>query len=687
MGLLESVKSFFSTKAQGNAMSTTNEGQEIYKTWDDQKAIEEGYLGSTYVYKAIDWQAKIASVRLDIFKYKGEDGKEEVKNTPLNALLERPNPMMSWSTFLTRLTQFRATSGNALILKVRGTGDRVIELWPIPPVYITVVADDQIYMAKEYIYRNGAIKYSIPKEDVIHWQAPNPANPLWGASPIMIASRIIDTDNQAVTWNKSAMLNRAGADGVMSTDQTLTDDQHKDIISRWAQQRSGARNAMKTMFLSGGWSYQRMSMTSQEMDFIQSRKFNREEITSAFGVPLLLLGVMEGSTYANYREARLSFWEDTATPLLDDFIDVLNHDLTNEFDEGLWIEPNYMSVPAMKERQISYAETAGKFFTQGRTMNQINNLLDLGFEEDPNGNISYVPSNLIPQSMIVPDAELVEDDIDAALTASIAELQGALSEPKKHKSGAMSDEQKELYWKDIERKRSPFDSTFETDVAEQFEKEGKQVASLMVDKGARAAKNYVKSKQNVQDWRDLYTRNFKRIIARFGQDAEEQLKSFSPMESKAEPFEFDPYDALVTEYVQEAGAQKVTQILDTTRASLSKLIEAGILDDLSTDEIVKNMKDQYSTFSTSRAYTIARTEVASASNFSLFAAGKQAPFKVRKTWVNSKDDRVRKAHQFTSTVDMDKKFDNGLEYPGDPSGAARDVVQCRCTIAYGRAAE
>lgn len=691
MGLIESVRSFFSTKASTGVANGNNEaGQAVFKDWDDAKAIKEGYLGSTYVYKAIDWQAKIASVRLDVFKYIGtNDDKEEVTRTPLNDLLERPNPVMSWTTFLTRLVQFRAISGNALILKVRGSGDAVLELWPVPPMFITPVADETLYSVKEYKYQNGSEEFIIPKEDIIHWQAPDPSNALWGASPIKVAAQIIDTDNQAVLWNRSSMVNRAGADGVMTTSQDLTEDQHKAIINRWKEQRSGARNAMKTMFLSGGWNYQRMSMTSQEMDFIASRKFNREEITSTFGVPLILMGIMEGATFANYKEARLSFWEDTATPLLDDFIDLLNHSLVNEFDSTYWIEANYMSVPALKERQLGYVETALKYQEYGHSMNKIDDVLGLGFGDVPNGDLSYVRSNLIPVDMVMQEAPAVEDDetvedLDAQIEDSLARLRDTLPS-KKLKSGAMSDEQKELYWKGIELKRTPFDSTFKADVAKQFIKEGKIVSDLMKSKGKSAAKNYIKGKTNRKEWLDIYTRNYKRIIARFGQEAEEQLKGISPNETKAEPFNFDPYDVLVTEFIQEAGAQKVTNILDTTRSKIAKTIESGIAGDFTTDDIAKNLAKNYQQMSIRRAFVIARTEVAAASNFSLYAAGKQAPFKVRKTWVNSKDDRVRKAHQFTSTVDMDEKFGNGLEYPGDPSGAAREVIQCRCTIAYGRA--
>lgn len=690
MGLIESIKSFFGVKAStGKSMTTTTSGQEVFKTWNDEKAIAEGYLGSTYVYKAIDWQAKISSVRLDIFRYIKNDEKEEVLDSPLRGLLERPNPVMSWSTFLTRLVQFRAVSGNALILKVRGANNQIVELWPVPPKFITVVADETLYMAKEYIYRNGSVKYAIPKEDIIHWQAPNPADPLWGASPIMVASRIIDTDNQAVEWNKASMLNRAVPDGIMSTEMDLTEEQYDNILAKWAEQKQGARNAMKTLFLSGGWNYQRMAMTSQEMDFIQSRKFSREEITSAFGVPLLLLGVMEGSTYANYREARLSFWEDTATPLLEDFVDVLNHDLTAEFDTELWIEPNYSSVPALKERQIAYVETALKYRDLGYSRNNINNVLNLGFDNDPNGDVSYIPSSLIPESFIVAGTELEEESNGGSLDDSIALLQESLKnhEPKKHKSGDWSDEQKDLYWKSIERKRTPFDSTFKAEVAKQFRREGKAVAKLMEDQGRTAAKNYIKSKKNRSEWLALYERNYKRIVHQFGKEAAEDLKGFAPNQTKAEPFQFDPYDRLVSEFMAETVVKKVTEVLDSTKKEIAKLIEKGVNEDLGTPFIAKTLEDKYSQFSLTRAYTIARTEVASASNFSLYAAGKQAPFKVRKSWINSRDDRVRDDHQFSETVDMDDKFKNGLSYPADPSGPAKEVVQCRCTIAYRRAAE
>ena len=56
---------------------------------------------------------------------------------------------------------------------------------------------------------------------------------------------------------------------------------------------------------------------------------------------------------------------------------------------------------------------------------------------------------------------------------------------------------------------------------------------------------------------------------------------------------------------------------------------------------------------------------------------------LQKEWVSTNDGRTRHSHAVLdgATVDQDKKFDNGLMYPGDPSGRPEEVYNCRCTVA------
>jgi SPP1 gp7 family putative phage head morphogenesis protein len=82
--------------------------------------------------------------------------------------------------------------------------------------------------------------------------------------------------------------------------------------------------------------------------------------------------------------------------------------------------------------------------------------------------------------------------------------------------------------------------------------------------------------------------------------------------------------------------------------------------------------------------TIARTEVLTAVSLGQAAAMKDAAKVVpdlQKMWISANDDRVRDSHEMLhgDIVPHGKEFDNGLQFPRDPSGPPEEVINCRCT--------
>lgn len=88
-----------------------------------------------------------------------------------------------------------------------------------------------------------------------------------------------------------------------------------------------------------------------------------------------------------------------------------------------------------------------------------------------------------------------------------------------------------------------------------------------------------------------------------------------------------------------------------------------------------------------RATVVARTEVISASNAGSLAMVQYADFTGTKTWLATEDHRTRPTHVIAEgqTVGLEENFSVGgssLQFPGDPSGAPEEVIQCRCTLTY-----
>lgn len=692
------LKVYVKSLNAGGMLPITQAGKAVYTDWSAEKAINEGFKASTYVYKSITKKAEAAaSVPWKVYKLVN-NAWEIQEGHPIEALLEQPNPYMDRSIMIERMTQHLDLAGNALLTKVRGIGGVVAELWPVEPQYIKPVPNKKEFISA-YEFKKGQIQETIKPQDIIHAMYVDPGSIYWGMGPLQVAAKTVDTDIEAVNWNKISLQNRGVPDGALTFDAPLSRPQWEETRAQVREQKQGSNNARDIWILGGGAKFEQFSLSPAEMDFLNSRKMTREEITSVFGVPLILMGILEGSTYANYQEARKAFWEDTVIPYLNRLRAVFNQSLLPDFQskgEILYIDYDVSNVPALQENFKEKVDSAKGLWGMGVPFNAINQRLELGFDEIEGGETGFIGSGLIPANI----------DFNS-LALGTGEPPVNEEPPKKNKGAAAAlstkeaafavkginletDEQKALYWKSTERRRLSWYAKWTAAAAAQFKKEGKEVAAAYESGGSKGALKVITSKGNQKQWAAQYLRHYKGIVKEFGETQFNSLKGFSPGERKADEEEilaaigeFDPYDEIIQEYLVTTAAQKVTYVLEFTKQVIAAIIVDLEKEGANVDDIARAIKKEFDEFSRHRAFRIARTETSAASNYGLFQGAKQTGIAKQKGWINSSDDRVRDSHDFKEYIGMDDKFKNGLLYPGDmANGSGKDVIHCRCTMAF-----
>jgi SPP1 gp7 family putative phage head morphogenesis protein len=155
---------------------------------------------------------------------------------------------------------------------------------------------------------------------------------------------------------------------------------------------------------------------------------------------------------------------------------------------------------------------------------------------------------------------------------------------------------------------------------------------------------------------------------------------------------FDIYNTdavarLVKERPKMLPAYKVDQQKDYlwNRQKVEDIITQGIIQGESIDKITARMMDGLCTQNENKMRMFARTAMTAAQNAGRLQQMKDAKkkgVKVKKRWVATLDERTRDSHQALDgdTIDVEERFANGLMYPGDPNGAAKEVFNCRCKI-------
>lgn len=188
-------------------------------------------------------------------------------------------------------------------------------------------------------------------------------------------------------------------------------------------------------------------------------------------------------------------------------------------------------------------------------------------------------------------------------------------------------------------------------------------------------------------WEEMLTAISAALIEDFGNEIAEDLgaeKRFTPQglleDSPVEPAEtkwtFDPMSVAARAWIVKNGAASVKTILATNLDDVKRIILAGVDGNLTTPQVARNLRQFYTDRSPFKAMRVARTEVTKASSFGNMEAARQSKIVKTKTWLTSRDDRVRDEHGAMDgeTVKLEGTFSNGLEYPSEP--------MCRCVLTF-----
>ena len=184
-----------------------------FNEWETERAIKHGLKASTYVYACINAIARaVSSVPWYVYEQKKVGEWEVVQNHPLEKLIDKPTPFHSRKDLMTGMVQHLYLGGNSIFSKVRG-GGTITELWQLPPDAIKVFASRQNYIS-HYEYNKEGVKRRIEQKDILHNKFLDPSNPYWGISPLQAGARLVDSDIEAVKFQKVSLQNRAITDGI-----------------------------------------------------------------------------------------------------------------------------------------------------------------------------------------------------------------------------------------------------------------------------------------------------------------------------------------------------------------------------------------------------------------------------------------------------------------------------------------
>jgi HK97 family phage portal protein len=322
----------------------------------------DGYQANAVGHRAVRLIAEAAS-SVPFLLYRGP---EELTEHPLLTLLSRPNPLQSGAGFLDYVYSHLLIAGNAY-LEVAMMEEGPRELHLLRPDRVSIVAGPDGWPdAYDYTVAGQTTRFG--PDAVLHLKLFHPLDDHYGLSPLEAAAAAIDLHNQGAAWNKALLDNAARPSGALvyqgpADAPNLSEEQYGWLKGELEAQYQGSRNAGRPLLLEGGLSWTAMSLSPQDMDFMQARNGAAREIALALGVPPLLLGLPGDNTYANYREANLALWRQTVIPLVAKTADALTAWLAPRYGETLRLGFDLDQVPALSaEREALWSRVGGASF-------------------------------------------------------------------------------------------------------------------------------------------------------------------------------------------------------------------------------------------------------------------------------------------------------------------------------------
>ncbi len=290
------------------------------RTTSGKPVNERTAMQTTAVYACVRILAEaVASLPLHVYEYQDDVGKKLVHDHPLYYLLhDEPNPEMTSFVFRETLMSHLLIWGNAYAQIIRDGAGRVLGLYPLLPDKMDVQRDDRgnIYyvysrnsdenpMFKEY----GDIR--LKAEDVLHIPGLG-FDGLIGYSPIAMAKNAVGMTLACEEYGASFFANGANPGGVLEHPGVLKDP--SKVRESWNSVYRGVNNAHKIAVLEEGMKYQQIGIPPEEAQFLETRKFQINEIARLYRIPPHMVGDLDKSSFSNIEQQSLEFVKYTLDP-------------------------------------------------------------------------------------------------------------------------------------------------------------------------------------------------------------------------------------------------------------------------------------------------------------------------------------------------------------------------------------
>ena len=397
---------------------------------------ERSAMQMTAVYSCVRILSEaVAGLPLHLYRYKEGGGKEKAIDLPLYRLMhDEPNPEMSSFVFRETLMTHLLLWGNAYAQIIRNGKGEIMALYPLMPNKMRVDRDEHGKLYYEYSHSSdeaGTMKNTtvrLTPYDVLHIPGLG-FDGLVGYSPIAMAKNAIGMAIACEEYGAKFFANGAAPSGVLEHPGVIKDPQK--VRDAWQTQFGGSANSNKVAVLEEGMKYTPIAISPEQAQFLETRKFQINEIARIFRVPPHMVGDLEKSSFSNIEQQSLEFvkytldpwvirWEQSLSRIL--FTDEEKKTLFFKFSvEGL-LRGDYQS------RMNGYATARQNGWMSANDIRELENMDKIPAEEG--GDLYLINGSMLPMQNAGAYAEKETDKEETEQDEEVLEVEESASGTK-----------------------------------------------------------------------------------------------------------------------------------------------------------------------------------------------------------------------------------------------------------------
>ena len=407
-----------------------------------KRVNERSAMQMTAVYSCVRILSEaVAGLPLHLYQYTDKSSKEKAVDNPLYFLLhDEPNTEMTSFVFRETLMTHLLLWGNAYSQIIRNGKGEVMGLYPLMPDRMTVNRDEKGRLYYEYMVssedaktlKDGTVRLS--PYDVLHIPGLG-FDGLVGYSPIAMAKNAIGLAIAAEEYGSKFYANGATPSGILEYPGTVKEPDK--VRESWNAGFGGSSNAHKIAVLEEGMKYTPISISPNEAQFLETRKFQINEIARIFRVPPHMVGDLEKSSFSNIEQQSLEFVKYTLEPWLVRWEQAMQRALIPQDDKSKYfIKFNVDGLLRgdYQSRMQGYATARQNGWMSANDIRELENLDRIPAEDG--GDLYLINGNMMPLSMSGAAYGKEENQNEEVLELEEPSGSGQRNRRRSHREGA-----------------------------------------------------------------------------------------------------------------------------------------------------------------------------------------------------------------------------------------------------------